>query len=54
MAADRVVLLLAAPLSWVIMLLTYRYATARGVLDVPTERSSHSARSMNYPNRSAR
>lgn len=43
MRADYVIALLAAPVSWLLILLTRRYVTSRGILDVPSERSSHSA-----------
>lgn len=42
MRADELILLLAAPVSWVVIYFTHRYATTRGMLDVPSERSSHS------------
>ena len=43
MRADYLVLLFAAPVSWVLILLTRRYVLWRGILDIPSERSSHSA-----------
>jgi Fuc2NAc and GlcNAc transferase len=41
--ADYAITLLAAPVSWFLILLTRRYVTSRGILDVPSDRSSHSA-----------
>jgi Fuc2NAc and GlcNAc transferase len=41
--ADYLILLFAAPVSWLLILLTRRYVLSRGILDVPSERSSHSA-----------
>jgi Fuc2NAc and GlcNAc transferase len=40
--ADHLILLLAAPVSWLLILLTRRYVTSRGILDIPSVRSSHS------------
>lgn len=43
MRADHVIVVLAAPVSWLLILLTRRYVLSRGILDIPSERSSHSA-----------
>ena len=42
MRADYVITLLAAPVSWLLTLFARRYITARGILDIPSQRSSHS------------
>lgn len=42
MRSDRLLLLLAAPLSWILIFFVRRYVSARGILDVPSGRSSHS------------
>jgi Fuc2NAc and GlcNAc transferase len=41
--ADYLILLFAGPVSWLLILLTRRYVLSRGILDIPSERSSHSA-----------